>query len=355
MKSTMRALPLLLGVLMSSQASAGTVDLSTAGFVQYGDGLSYSLPLSGLEVMSGPGQINLFTKIGLGANGQLGNGTTNMDNAYDTPQANNVSGFRMADASDPGGVQGSWDRAGWWDATVSALSGALNGNLPVFFFANNETGSNGSLLESSDASLAVWGRVEVTDKNGLVIGRYDLTNHADNSGAPVGYGPPPIGGGALFGNPLNYTSTGAQPGVADFLMSGGAVCLDASSIPVSCASPAAVKTVQHNLGGDRAAYAVVVPELNALLEQLMLSGDDLNDYAFHMDVRLGCGSEGNFPGTTANNGRFDCSGAYALNGGDEKIFIGTLDLIQKVPEPGSLLLVAGALLGLALSNKRKHN
>ena len=357
MKAHLRVLPLVLGTLVFGHASAGTVDLSTAGYVQYGDALSYSLPANGLEVMSGPGQINLFTKVGLGANGQLGNGKAGMDDAYDTPQANNVDSFRMSGQSDPGGLQGAWDRAGWWDSTVGALFGALKG-LPIFFFANNETGSNGSLLEDADASLAVWGRIEVTDAAGTVVKRYDMTNHSDNSGDPVGYGTissGKIGGGDLLGDPANYVSTGAAPVVADFLMSGGALCLNASGIPVACdgSQGAVAKTVQHNLGGDRAAYAVVVPELNAYIQSLISGGENLDLYAIHLDVRLGCGAEGSFPSTTGNNGKTECNGDYALNGGNEKIFIGTADLLQPVPEPASLLLMGGALMSLCLVRRRK--
>ncbi|MFX6483952.1 hypothetical protein ABTG06_19580, partial [Acinetobacter baumannii] len=38
--------------------AAPTVDLTNVGWVTYGDARSYSLPISGLEVMAGPGQID---------------------------------------------------------------------------------------------------------------------------------------------------------------------------------------------------------------------------------------------------------------------------------------------------------
>lgn len=94
---------MFLSSLVSGQAFSATVDLTNKGYVTYGDANSYSLPLNGLEVMAGPGQIAAFTKLGLGANGQLGN-TAGMDDAFDTPQANNIPGFRTSTSPEPGGV-----------------------------------------------------------------------------------------------------------------------------------------------------------------------------------------------------------------------------------------------------------
>lgn len=335
----------LLSALISGHAFAATVDLTNKGYVTYGDANSYSLPLNGLEVMSGPGQIDLFTKLGLGADGQLNNGVAGMDDAFDTPQANNIPGFRMGAANEPGGVQGSWDRNGSWDSQLSSLNTMLNFSLNsmVFFFANNETG-NGD-------NLAAWARVELTRiSTNSSLGIFDMTNDADKNGTG-GYGPPPIGGGVLMGNVGNYTTSNNAPTVADFLMSGGAVCLNAGVI-VDC-SAAHDQEVQHNLGGDRAAYAVVVPELDALIAGLLAGNEDLSDYALHVEYRLGCGPEGSFP-QVPQGGSTECDPNYALNGGDEKVFLGTqLARINNVPEPGSAMLVGLGLIGAALIRRRR--
>lgn len=333
-------------------AGAAPINLSGLFYVTYGDANSYSLPVNGLEVMAGPGQIDMYTKLGLQS--QLGNSQTGMDDAYDTPSANNTAGFRMDAASEPGGAvaEGTWDRVAWWDTSLSALDAKLNlnNNSPVFFFANNETG-NGD-------NLAGWARVELTH-NGTVIGRYDLTNddHDPLNGLP-GYGPPPVGGGVVGGDPTLYTSNGAAPDVPDFLMSGGLVCADNSGA-VSCSGPHLYE-YQHNLGGDRAAYAIVFPELNAQLEQILADiannvnpGETLDNYAMHVDYRLGCGPEGAFPQVPAGGSKTECDPNYAINGGSEKVFIGTLEALQFVPEPTSSALVGLGLLGSALFRRQR--
>ena len=324
-------------------ALAAPINLTGKGYVTYGDANSYSLPLSGLQVLSGPGQINMFTKLGLNANGQLGNSQPGMDNAFDTPAANNIPGFRMNVGNEPGGTEGSWDRVGWWDSTLAAMNTKLNllMNSIVFFFANNETGG------ASSANLAAWARVEVSRiSTNTVLGRYDMTNDVDHNGQ--GYGPPPAGGGIPMGNPGLFTSNGAEPFVSDFLMSGGEVCLNASFQLVACSGPGVVVREQHNLGGDRAAYAIVVPEMDALIAGLASTpGVNLNDFAIHVQYRLGCGPEltqtqGGFPQAVQGQGT-ECDSAYALNGGGEKVFLGTQLLPNLVPEPGSFALAALAL------------
>lgn len=336
---------------------AATVDLTHAGYVTYGDGNSYSLPLAGITVMAGPGQISAFTKLGLQS--QLNNNTAGMDDAFDTPSANNTDGFRMSAANEAGGgVGGNWDRNGWWDATVASLSGALDltKNSLVFFFANNETGANGQIANDSSANLAAWARIELTQiSTGNLLGRFDLTNNASHN-PNVGYGPPPVGGGVVSGDVTQYTSTGAAPTVSDFLMSGGEVCLSGTTL-VDCNNPALPITnrVQHNLGGDRAAYAVVFPELDAKVATLVAtSGVDLNDYALHVEFRLGCGAEGSFP-TTKQGNKTLCDDRYALNGGSEKVFLGTqaLTTTTQVPEPGALALVGLALAAAGVLSRRR--
>lgn len=334
---------------------AAAFDLTGGYYMTYGDANSYSLPINGLEVMAGPGQIDLYTKLGLQS--QLGNPIAGMDDAFDTPSANNIKGFRMGSGNEPGSAspEGSWDRIGWWDSSLEALDTALDlsRNAPVFFFANNETGYGDN--------LAGWARVELTH-NGVVIGRYDLTNddHDPTNGLP-GYGAPPVGGGvAGTGDPLadvqRYTSDGAAPQVTDFLMSGGLVCADANGM-VDCSQPHLFE-FQHNLGGDRAAYAIVFPELNAKLADVLDTlasnvnpGETLANYALHVDFRLGCGPEGAFPQVPAGGGSA-CDPDYALNGGSEKVFIGTMENVQRVPEPASAALAAVGLLG-AFALRRK--
>jgi hypothetical protein len=343
----------LLGATVSLTAQSATIDLTGAGWTTYGDGNAISLPASGLTVMSGPGQISLFTKLGLGADGQLAN-TAGMDDAFDTPQANNVEGFRMGAANEPV-TTGGWDRVGWWDASLSALNGALDllKNSMVFFFANNETGG------TDTASLAVWARVEVSKiSDNSVLGTFDLTNNGGGYGTPITSGlgiGAPLGGGVVLGDVTQYTSTGADPTLSDFIKSGNDVCVYNSGplagLPTACPSvsdPTITKYV-HNLGGDQAAYAIVFPELDQLITQLV-QGGNLSDYALHVQYKLGCGPEGDFP-TITKGGNTVCDGTYALNGGDEKVFLGTQALppSTQVPEPSSVMILGlGLLLFISL-------
>ena len=336
-------------LLLSSTAitHASTIDLSGQGWVTYGDANSYSLPLSGLEVMAGPGQISMFTKLGLNAVGQLPNPQPGMDDAFRTPEANTVEGFRMSASNEPTDT-GNWDRDGWWDTSLFALDAEANlaQNSAVFFFANNETGG-----EAND-NLAAWARFELTKiSTNDLLGRFDLTNDPDHDGQ--GYGPPPAGGGAPLGDPADYTSNGEEPFVSDFVMSGGNVCVNSSGLLVDCSDPDVVTDAEHNLGGDRAAYAIVLPELDALIAGLVDANQDLNDYALHVNFRLGCGPEltqagGTFPTIPqGSSGNTLCDPNYALNGGAEKVFMGTqLRPGISVPEPATLAMFAIGLITL---------
>ena len=337
----------IVALLLSSAAitHASPIDLTGQGWVTYGDANSYSLPLSGLEVLAGPGQINMFTKLGLQAVGVLDNPQPDMDDAFLTPSANNVHGFRMDTTNEPTDT-GSWDRDGWWDTSLSALDAETNlaQNSAVFFFANNETGG-----EAND-NLAAWARFELTKiSTNELLGQFDLTNDPDHNGQ--GYGPPPAGGGVPLGDPTDYTSNGAEPFVSDFVMSGGNVCVNSSGLLVDCGDPDVVTNAEHNLGGDRAAYAIVLPELDELIAGLVDANLDLSDYALHVNFRLGCGPEltqagGAFP-TIQQGSNTLCDPNYALNGGAEKVFMGTqLRPGVSVPEPATLAIFTIGLLTL---------
>ena len=346
---TYTVLLLLASAMCASAARAATLDLTGQPYVLYGDGQSYSLPIlcfvqpcpnnSQYNVMAGPGQIDLFTKLGTQA--QHDNAIPNMDDAFDTPQANNIPGFRLNGTNEPTPDGFAGDRIGWWDATLAALSAKLDllKNSIVFFFANNETGSGDH--------LAAYARVELTQiSTNTSLGFFELTNDFNHDGVAP-YGAFTAGGGILFGDPTTYTSLNQAPVVADFLQSGGEVCIGPGNT---------APCYQHNLGGDRAAYAVVFPELDALISALALGGADLTDYALHVDYRLGCGPEGpGFPqvqvGGNPNN--TECDPNYAINGGAEKIFLGTQSLPgREVPEPSSMLLGVLALLGVVYARRK---
>ncbi len=333
------------GLALSYTAQAALVDLSGAGYVTYGDFNSYSLPVAGLDVNSTPGQIKDFIVVATGADGQpVNTNFAGMDDAYSTPSGQgDPNFFSTGTTSDPGGSgEFAGDEDATWDTTLSALQSYLAGEEMVFFFNNN------NLNAQNEQSLAAWGRATIYDDTGAVLGMFDFTNDGGAYGL-VSEG----GGGTFLGDPGLYNSDGSEPLIGDnsstdYVLSGGAVCVDTDTTPptpVSCTNPDADDgPINHNLGADEAAYAIVAPELNALLQSLFDGGLDLSEYTMSLDIRLGCDS------AFGDEDDEICSGVESgwgknLNNGYEQVFIATATF-GDVPEPGALFLLGSGLLML---------
>ena len=265
-----------------------------------------------------------------------------------------------------------------WSGTPSlvALNTFLAGKAPVFFFNNNQEKSLGTAAET----LAAWMQVSVewTDSNGDdQVAYFDLTNN-NGKYALVTEG----GGGKFLGNVATYANTtGAGPDGSsndntDYVVSGGAVCVATGGgntpTPVPCGSvlsydPPGIPGTQtladlgftevstginHNLGADHAAYAILFPELNVLLADLAAKGID---GVMHVDLRLGC--DPTLFGTNAK--ATICTGTDIgwgknVNNGYEQLFIGRA--VQPPPvvsSPGSLGLMAGGLMAAGALLRRK--
>jgi len=357
--------------------SAPTVDLANLGYGQYGDAVSYSLPIGNVSLASTPGAIKDLIVVATGSEGaEVTTNFAGMDNAYSTPNGVNGASFFYANPLTSRGTTGTVvnNGANTWDASLGALKTFLGGEQMVVLFNNNQINADGKASQS----LAAWARLWLTNGSGTVLGTFELTNN-NRPYDLISQG----GGGNFLGDPLSYTAPGSGAGApdaisgqnTDYVLSGGAICVNTSinplyPVPVPCNSAGASAPISHNLGADHVAYALLFPELNSLMDGLFdkLSDADLAAYTLHADIRLGCGMKtvtstqrGNRTvyayGSQAYGASPSCAiadnngWATGLNNGYEQIFIGTArvrdDNPNPVPLPGTLTLlaVAGAAAG----------
>lgn len=327
LNNNFRACAVALAISGMAGGAQAALSLSGASYVTYGDANSYALQVtqeitgdSSWKVDSTPGAIKDLIVVATGANGNpVNTNVPGMDDALSTPN---------------GGI---YFFSGLWNSTLAAFTGALAGNNPLFFFNNNQINSGAS----TNQNLAVWAQLSLTGAGKNTV-YFDFTN-SGGAYAPFNTG----GGGVLNGDVGAYTSTGSGPlagtnQATDYVLSGGAICLNAAKAPVPCNDPTATQTVNNNLGANQASYAIDVPELNAWL-QSWLSGGNTGYTDLHIDLRFGCD-----PATASNS----CI-ARDGNNGFEQMFIGTSVPTNNVPEPGSLALLGLGIFGLALTSRRK--
>jgi hypothetical protein len=378
LRNIQRACAVAALLLVGTHPALAQFDLTGAGYVQYGDAQSYSLPVLALQdgcttpgcdfyVVSTPGAIKGLTVLGTGSGGQdVLTNFSGMDNAYSTPNGppggpSTVPYWQPSPLTSNGttGTVNNNDPNAW-DSSLLALKSYLAGESMIFFFNNNQVNN----LGTSGQSLAAWAQVTVKNAAGTVIGTYDLVNKsatAQPGGAYVTVGEG--GGGALLGNVGNYTSqagyTDPVAGTAastDYVLSGGQLCLDAGGNLVSCSSPSVVAgPINHNLGANQAVYAIVFPELNTQLAGLFgLSDAVLSQYTLSVDVRLGCDPLLD-PNAVVCTGDQNNPLLYGrnLNNGFEQIFISKATDVVNIPEPGTVLLVGLTLLGLGAARRRR--
>ncbi|MCF8106506.1 MAG: PEP-CTERM sorting domain-containing protein, partial [Desulfohalobiaceae bacterium] len=91
-----------------------------------------------------------------------------------------------------------------------------------------------------------------------------------------------------------------------------------------CGDPAAVTTLNHNLGANEAAYALFSPELNGGLADWLGQGYDVLSMSIFLDE---------------------------LSNGYEQIFLQS-STVQPIPEPTTMLLLGTGLLGLIGFSRR---
>lgn len=383
-----RTFTVILALIFATHGRAAEIDLTGIGYVTYGDAQSYSLPIANLQqgydaqtgpftIASSPGQISDLVVLASGTNnGPLVQNFDGMDRAYETPEGVSGETFFYGNELTYRGTDGTVanNLIDTWDSSVSAMNDFLAGEDMVFFFNNNQVNSGGTSLQS----LAAWMRIWVTDDLGNVLD--NSTFELSNQDSP--YNLVSQGGGGEFLGDVDYVAPGAGSGdpssfdglndETDFVLSGGQICVATVAstsvpIPVACdAEPGDMlngepilevsAAINHNLGANNAAYAVVFPELNALLASLdgILNEDS---YTMHVDLRLGCDAlavDGNDYGETELENWMDC-GTYnlfgtELNNGYEQLFLGrAITTTTTVPEPMPLALLGLGLLLLGIS------
>ena len=359
----------------------GVLTLPTASgtnSVTFGDGVSYSLPILGLDVQSSPGQIDDCIVVATGSSGSPV--TTNfagMDNAYATP--NGTGGlpyFRTGDplsSPDPGQVAPfTGDQANTWDTTLSALSTFLAGNDLVVYFNHNQTNSGSAI----DQDLFIWAQIALVDSDCTVstpdhpCAQYfyvtaipnntGLDNFGQPGGDPAAYtGPQVADTGCLYpttsdacGFPFGGVGTGTGQIGDDYMVRAiGQVCLNGpvgvgTPIPCDGSGGTVVATVNENLGADHVANAIVFPELNAILASANFQGYDV----LHADIRMGCN-----PATITGG---VCPAGSVMNNGFEQIFVGRLSPTPGppglVPEPATVALLGLGLLAIVAFRARRR-
>jgi hypothetical protein len=375
----------LIGLGVATAANAAPIcaplDLpvaNAANSVTFQNAVSYSLPILGIDYKTGPGQLNNCVVIATGSSG--GAHTINpagFDNAYPTPTSTGgAPSFSTGNSATPPAAPNNvfaGQSPTTWDMQVGALEGYLGtGNSPIFGFNLNQVNSG----DAENQSLFVWAQLVVKAADGTTVLSPYLYLAAETNGTGLSNFGVPGGNPNMLGTQTAATNTypvGTEPtgtfplgipcdnaggpscGTSGqyMLEAQGQVCLNGPvgvGTVVPCGSPEQVgNPVNQNLGANDAAFAVVFPQLDALLPTLASTD------VIQIDFRMGCNPDtvGPFVGpTSGQNGLTNCPLASPLNDGFEQAFIVPGVIATPVPEPSPIFVLGIGLLGLGFYARR---
>lgn len=320
---TLRTLFTIAGLAIAGQAVAAPVPVLNfpgAGYIQYGDFRSYSMPIldwasGGQYMFNTANTIQDALVIGTGSqtnNQDLGLAGT-VANGFDFPNIvqNGVSqDWSMGNVTTHPG-----DTRTYWSVSLAALRDYLTfGGIQhdmVAYFNNNQNDKNGTAPDGTLANnLWAWAKIDLV---GAATQSFYLRDTTSASRTAFGHADYVLSGGPVT---LCYSTATPSP---------------ATEIPCS-SNPALIlstKTFQHNLGQNDVSYAIFSDLLNSLIwsnafTEMRVSVDFLD-----------------------------------LNNGFENLFIGAACVGPngcqpvQVPEPAPLTLLGlAALLGAAVMRRR---
>jgi len=319
----------------SLNTSYATINLPdpTAYTLQYGDFLSYSLSLLSKEGMfdlnsfAASGQLKGLPVIATGDNATAPL-PAGMDESYSTSSStqhqsapfstsfngSSLNTYTLGNKTYSKGVNSSQTTT--WDINTSLLQTFLGGNQLVILFDNNQS-------QNATTGLTAFGQIELWNSTNANAPKlyFDFVSTVTDNG---------VNTGIFFNkNVYNYTDTQSR-----FISDITQVNFTADSgqtgkyvnIPTQITDPSNGVTAPANVGGSAPDFALISPEINALLSDKDL-WKTYDTMSFFVDL-------GN------------------RDGGSEEIYLAR-GATAATPEPGTMLLMGAGALGAAWMRRRK--